>query len=88
MVRIYLPRFEGSTVESTTQQAPPVPEGTFEEIVLVVEDDANVRTYSVQALRELGYRVLEASDGPSAIRLLGISSASICYSPMWCFQAA
>jgi CheY-like chemotaxis protein len=29
-----------------------------------------VRTYTVDALRELGYRVLAAHDGPSAIQLL------------------
>jgi len=35
-----------------------------------VEDDDDVRAYSVEVLRELGYRVLEAHDGPSALRLL------------------
>ena len=29
-----------------------------------------MRTYSVEILRELGYRVIEAHDGPSALRLL------------------
>jgi CheY-like chemotaxis protein len=29
-----------------------------------------VRTYTVECLRELGYRVIEAHDGPSALRLL------------------
>jgi len=29
-----------------------------------------VRTYSVEALQELGYRVFEASDGPSSVQLL------------------
>ncbi|HEX4768150.1 MAG TPA: response regulator [Lichenihabitans sp.] len=37
---------------------------------MVCEDDDYVRTYSVETLRELGYRVLEAPDGPSALRLL------------------
>ena len=35
-----------------------------------MEDDEGVRTYSVGALRELGYHVIEAQDGPSALRLL------------------
>ena len=47
-----------------------VPEGTAAETVLVCEDDDEVRAYSVEVLRELGYRVLEAHDGPSALRLL------------------
>lgn len=40
------------------------------ETILVVEDDPDVRVYSVSALRELGYRVLEAPDGPSALMVL------------------
>jgi CheY-like chemotaxis protein len=35
----------------------------------VVEDD-DVRANSVESLREIGYRVIEAHDGPSALRLL------------------
>jgi hypothetical protein len=54
----------------TAQQPTPIPEGTGEETILVVEDDANVRASSVEALRELGYPVIEAEDGPSALRLL------------------
>jgi CheY-like chemotaxis protein len=45
-----------------------VPDGTGKETVLVVEDDSNVREYSAELLRELGYRVVEAEDGPSALR--------------------
>ena len=41
-----------------------------EQRILVVEDDDDVRAYTVEILRELGYMVLEAHDGPSAIRLL------------------
>jgi CheY-like chemotaxis protein len=48
----------------------PTPEGGPEETILVLEDDDDVRTYSVECLRDLGYRVLEAHDGPSALRLL------------------
>ena len=36
----------------------------------MTEDDDDVREYSVETLRELGYRVIEAHDGPSALRLL------------------
>jgi CheY-like chemotaxis protein len=48
----------------------PYPEAAAEETVLVLEDDEDVRTYSVDILRELGYRVIEAHDGPAALRLL------------------
>ena len=68
-VKIYLPRFSGPAVHDVAEDGP-VPEGSASESILVVEDDDEVRTYSVESLRELGYRVLEAHDGPSALRLL------------------
>jgi CheY-like chemotaxis protein len=40
------------------------------ETILVVEDDEDVRANSVESLRELGYRVLQAPDGAAALRLL------------------
>ena len=40
------------------------------EMVLVVEDDDDVRQHSVDILRELGYRVIAVGDGPSALRAL------------------
>jgi CheY-like chemotaxis protein len=69
-VKIYLPRLERSEEEHNPQCSAPVPEGNANETILVVEDDPNVRSYSVEVLRDLGYHVIEASDGPSAIRLL------------------
>jgi PAS domain S-box-containing protein len=69
-VKIYLPRLVGAPDEVEVVDQLPLPEGTHEETVLVVEDDDDVRTYSVETLRELGYRVIEAHDGPSGLRLL------------------
>ena len=43
---------------------------TRDEIILVVEDEEGVRIHSVEVLRELGYRVIEASDGPAAMSVL------------------
>jgi PAS domain S-box-containing protein len=43
---------------------------TRDATILVAEDNDDVRAYVVEALRELGYRVLEAHDGHSALRLL------------------
>jgi CheY-like chemotaxis protein len=40
------------------------------ETLLVVEDNDDVRRLGVAALQSLGYRVLEAADGPAALRLL------------------
>ena len=70
-VKIYLPRLmndAGAEDEATLSHGL---EGSREaETILVVEDDDDVRAYTVECLRELGYRVLEAHDGPSALRLL------------------
>ncbi len=70
-VRIYLPRFVGDAAEvgEETCEAP-APAGSRAETVLVVEDSAEVRAYSAEVLRELGYRVLEAADGPAALAVL------------------
>jgi PAS domain S-box-containing protein len=71
-VRLYLPRVLGDAAESGEERSEtPVPAASHAETVLVVEDTAEVRAYSAEALRELGYRVLEAPDGPSALHLLG-----------------
>jgi signal transduction histidine kinase len=69
-VKIYLPRLERSVDEPDTLSSTLVPEGTREETILVVEDEESVRLYSVEALRELGYRVIEAPDGLAALQLL------------------
>ena len=47
-----------------------MPRAEHGETVLVVEDDATVRTLIGEALTELGYRVIEAPDGPAGLRIL------------------
>jgi PAS domain S-box-containing protein len=70
-VKIYLPRHYGTG--ETKNLAPLGNEparGRRDELVLVVEDDERVRTFSTEALRELGYTVAEAANGPAALALL------------------
>lgn len=69
-VKMYLPRLTSDVTPEDTAENGPVPEGLKEETILVVEDDEDVRRYSVESLRELGYHVIEAHDGQSALRLL------------------
>jgi PAS domain S-box-containing protein len=69
-VRLYLPRLLNPASAADPEVQTFVPEAQKDETVLVVEDDDDVRTYSVDVLRDLGYRVIEAHDGPSALRLL------------------
>jgi len=74
-IQIYLPRWTGEekapAPESSPAQAPR--EEMYAgagETVLVVEDDEEVRGYTVEAVTFLGYRVLETADANSALRLL------------------
>ena len=73
-VKIYLPRCIGEhdVIEPPAETF--VPEGQRRETILVIEDDEDVRSYSVDSLRELGYTILDARDGPSALKLLRLHS--------------
>jgi signal transduction histidine kinase len=70
-VKLYLPRYRGSDEvidrELPDVARPPIGSG---ETILVVEDDEMVRRFSVEALGEAGYQVVEAGDGPTGLRLL------------------
>ena len=70
-VKIYLPRLIGSEAANVDEvSAEEIPLGESQEVVLVVEDEPAVRAFSVDALTELGYRVLEADGAAAALRLL------------------
>lgn len=69
-VKIYLPRFVGEVVEHEVQKHGDLPRGEQNEVILVVEDEPAVRQFSIDALTELGYRVIEADGGLAALRLL------------------
>jgi PAS domain S-box-containing protein len=69
-VQIYLPRFLGEVAPSNREAPLATAQGNRSETILVVEDDDDVRIYTTSSLRELGFTVLEASDGESALRLL------------------
>ena len=68
-VKLYFPRTGAMTTEhEPMRQDTDLPGGS--EHVLIVEDDELVRANLGGQLRGLGYRVTEASDGPSALALL------------------
>jgi CheY-like chemotaxis protein len=69
-VKIYLPRFERDQVSTQAEVQTLLQEGATSETILVTEDDPDVRAFSVEALQELGYQVLEAPDGPTALKVL------------------
>jgi len=69
-VKLYLPRYRGAeNVVDERLETRKLPKGRSE-LVLVVEDDPDVRDYTVEMVGDLGYSVLSAPDGASALRLL------------------
>jgi PAS domain S-box-containing protein len=74
-VKLYFPRLPaGEFRTESTAEVQLLPSETSGEAVLVVEDDEDVRRYSSDCLRELGYRVIEAADAGMALRLLATDS--------------
>jgi PAS domain S-box-containing protein len=69
-VKIYLPRLLSLDQSEEPQRPLIVPQGQRNESILVVEDNEDVRTYSTETLRELGFTVLEACDAASALQIL------------------
>ncbi|WP_417281756.1 PAS domain-containing protein [Bosea eneae] len=72
MICIYLPRHMGKVVEAgeaTTDSVVPAP-AAGGETILVVDDEPLVRMLVVEQLEELGYAVIEADEGPSAMRII------------------
>lgn len=72
MICIYLPRHMGEVVEAgeaASDFADPAPVAGGE-TVLVVDDEPLVRMLCVEQLEELGYAVIEAGDGPSALKII------------------
>ncbi len=72
---IYLPRLERAAREVGSPDLPPTVRGS--ETILVVEDEDAVRAPLVQALKALGYAVLEARDGEEALRLCRESTGAV-----------
>jgi len=70
-IKLYLPRLTvAADAHDGTLDAAALPAGDRDRLVLVVEDDEDVRAHAVSILTELGYPVLEAVDGASALQLL------------------
>ena len=66
---LYLPRFVG-TLPEDRPESEEAPDRGFGETVLIVDDEATVRMLVNEVLREHAYKVLEAEDGVSAMRIL------------------
>jgi len=79
-VRLYLPRYAGMEAAASDPIAVPAASAGHATLspsdsrVLVVEDEEDVRAFVVDALRGLGCRVQEATDGVAAMRVLESST--------------
>ena len=74
-VKLYLPKAlatesPGDSSLEVSRERVTIPTARSGETVLVVEDDNDVRDYTVSSLRELGYRVFEAPDAAVALDLI------------------
>ena len=75
--KMYFPRFGGNDDQLAEQSYESLSGDASGETVLVVEDDRDLRSYIVEALRTLNYRVIHAQDGPTALGFLEHPSIKI-----------
>jgi len=70
-VELYLPRAKADEMAPSISP-PPLPAAASQgtETILIVEDEHSIRTTLAYALRSVGYTVLDAEDGPTAVGLL------------------
>ena len=74
-VKIYLPRYRGEVpVEPEAVAASEPPRAERGETVLVVEDEPVVRDLVIEVLHDLGYRTIEAQDGPAGLSIVESSA--------------
>ena len=71
-IHLYLPRLVDEVAAETEPHVVAVPaqnQSPHSKVVLLVEDDADVRSSLFDQIDALGYRVIEASDGVEALRV-------------------
>jgi two-component system, cell cycle sensor histidine kinase and response regulator CckA len=68
-MKVYLPATEAlpGEVPPLDDSTPSVPAATGTETILLVEDDERVRRFTRTVLEDLGYQVIEAEDGNTAL---------------------
>jgi len=67
---LYLPRFVGEMEAADVPEDDGGGEGGHGETVLVIDDEDALRALMVDVLKDVGYRVLEAGDGPGGLKIL------------------
>jgi PAS domain S-box-containing protein len=70
-VKLYLPRHVGELAAVLPNTKIVEPLSGNQELVLVVEDDESVLANAIEALKELGYKVIASANGARALEELG-----------------
>ncbi len=68
-VNLYLPR-SSQTLRAEAPQDESRPRATGNEFILLIEDDPDIREFTTEVLRDLGYRVVGVSDAVYALAAL------------------
>jgi CheY-like chemotaxis protein len=69
-VKLYFPRCANETESIPEVKGAAPPRSSEGEVILVVEDNEDVRAHTVMTLNELGYEVLEAANATEALDIL------------------
>jgi CheY-like chemotaxis protein len=74
-INLYFPRSDAPAADTHGGLDASDAASPMREIILVVEDDSRVRQLTIKRLKLIGYEVLEASDGPTALEILNRGDA-------------
>jgi signal transduction histidine kinase/ActR/RegA family two-component response regulator len=79
-VKLYLPRIIGEEEQLPMTAGPGAERGARgREVILIVEDEPEVRAYAARVLRLLDYEVLEAGDANAALAILGTQQVDLLF---------
>jgi PAS domain S-box-containing protein len=70
MVSLYLPLHRGEEASEAPSEITEVQRAQHGETILIVDDEDTIRTLMKELLGELGYRTLEADNGPAGLEIL------------------
>lgn len=76
-IKLYFPRLLNAEDSEIAEVDEPIAESNLTETILIVEDDADLRSYLADVLRNLNYRVLTAANAQSALTILLQENRSI-----------
>ncbi len=67
---LYLPRHQGDAEPDMEQERSLYAHQADGEVVLVIEDEASIRSLVTEELQDMGYQVISAADGPAGLHVL------------------